>query len=443
MAFLTNRIANDSVLDSGQHKAEPLLWSVGLQTTLDQPPAALPVRCALAGSVFCLLVVSWAWFGRVDQVAQAKGKLIPQGDVHRVHPLEAGKVMQVMVQEGQAVAAGQVLVELDTDLAAKDVERLQAARAATQDELTQTQLLWEKAQLQAQAKAAIAQSDLNTTRVSIAQTTATAQNKASILTQLRQDVQQQQTRLNRIQALSREGAIAQDTVFGLEQGVRDRQRSITEGEGTWQANLADVERLRVELEQKKAQAVQAQLQAQQEIKTLQVRLTELQAKRDDTQILLAAAQAKLKQRLVYAPAAGTVLSLTVRQSGEVVQPGQAIAEIAPRNQPLVLSAQIPSRDAGFIQPGMPVNIKLDAFPYQDYGIVPGTVLTLSPDSKATAAGEQVYRVEVQLRQSEIQAKGQAIAFRAGQTATAEIVTRQRRIADILLDPVKKLRSGIP
>jgi hemolysin D len=432
----TATVSSPSALSSPQ-------WSSGLQATLDQPPAKLPIYLAFAGSVFALVFAGWAWFGRVDEVAQATGKLIPQGEVHKVHPLESGNVVRVAVQEGQVVQAGQVLLELDSALATKEIERLQTLQGATQQELNQTQLLLDKTQLQSETKAAIAQTEIQAKTVLIAQTDTAATHKASVLDQLRQDAQQQQVRLERLQTLSREGAVTQEYVFGLEQGLRDRQRSITEGEGAWQANLADTERLQVELRQKQAEAVQTQLQAQQDLRTLQLRLTELNTKLKETQVLLATAQTKRNRHWVYAPAAGTVLTLNVRQSGEVVQPGQTIAEIAPQHKPLVLSTQLPSHAAGFVKPGMPVKIKLDAYPYQDYGIVAGHVVSISPDSKPIASGEQAYRVEIGLKQQRIQAKGQTLKFRAGQTATAEIVTRQRQIADIFLDPIKKLRANAP
>jgi multidrug efflux pump subunit AcrA (membrane-fusion protein) len=135
------------------------------------------------------------------------------------------------------------------------------------------------------------------------------------------------------------------------------------------------------------------------------------------------------------------LSLNVRNIGEVVQPGQTIAEIAPYSAPLILSTSLPSREAGFVNKGMPVQVKLDAYPYQDYGIVTGKVLTISPDSKPDERLGAVYRVEVALDRNYVRANHQTIQFKAGETATAELVIRHRRIADILLDPIRQLQKG--
>ena len=101
---------------------------------------------------------------------------------------------------------------------------------------------------------------------------------------------------------------------------------------------------------------------------------------------------------------------------------------------------MPNREAGFVEEGMPVQIKLDAYPYQDYGIISGKVISISADAEPHEQLGQVYRVNVELERDYISSNQQTIEFKAGQTATAEIVIRQRRIADILLDPVRKLQK---
>jgi HlyD family secretion protein len=90
---------------------------------------------------------------------------------------------------------------------------------------------------------------------------------------------------------------------------------------------------------------------------------------------------------------------------------------------------------------MPVNIKLDAFPYQDYGVVAGSVLTISPDTSPHEQMGMVYQVEVMLDIKTIKHEGKVVPLRAGQTATAEIIVRRRRIMSLVLDPIRKLQKG--
>ena len=417
-------------------------WSSALQSVLDQPASTLPLRLAVGGTIFCLLFGAWAWFGEMDEVARAGGKLIPKGEVYKVHPVNAGKIVTLAVKEGQTVKAGQLLAELDMSLSTKEVERLEQLVHASQLELVQTQALLDKTRLQAETQAAIAQSGMNMQQVAIAQAQNTAANNQDLLTQFQSDAGAQQERLKRLKPLTEQGAISQENLFAAEQALRDRQRSITERSNTLQQTTAEAQRLQIELNQKRAESRQKQLEAQQQMQQLAVKVTELESKVKENQVLLATAKTQLQQQQLNAPVDGVVLSLNARRQGEFARPEQTLVEIAPQGQPLVLSAVLPNTQAGFVKVGMPVQLKFDAYPYQDYGIVTGTVNSISPDSKLDEKLGQVYRVEILLNQNAINAKGQLFQFKPGQTAQAEIVTRRRRIADVLLDPLKKLQHGL-
>jgi hemolysin D len=107
--------------------------------------------------------------------------------------------------------------------------------------------------------------------------------------------------------------------------------------------------------------------------------------------------------------------------------------------PLVLSSILPNREAGLVRPGMTVQVKFDAFPYQDYGMVSGKVTTISPDAVVDEQLGNVYRVEIKLDKDTVTSQQQTISLKAGQTADAEILVRQRRIIELILDPFQKLR----
>ncbi|MEP0871005.1 HlyD family efflux transporter periplasmic adaptor subunit [Trichocoleus desertorum AS-A10] len=416
-------------------------WSTSLQTVLDQPPSTIPYKFLLGGLVFGAIFVAWAWFGQINEVGHARGQLVPKGQVYKIHPIELGKVTRLAVQEGQDVKAGQVVAELDNQIAAGEVERLQKMLMLDQVQLSQTQTLIERTALEAKTQTAIAQADAQAQTVTIAQAQSQAATAQKLLAQGQGDAAAQATRLERLQPLVAEGAIAKEQTFEVEQALRDRQRAITQQQGELQQALSEAKRLQAGLAQKQAEGRKAQLEAQQRIQQLEVQATELEAKISETQNLLVTAQAKLQQRFLYAPVSGVVLSLDVPNTGEVVQPGQTIAEISPSNAPLVLSAALPNQEAGFVKPGMQVQVKLDAYPFQEYGIIPGKVLTISPATKPDERLGPVYRLEIALNRHSVTTKHQTVKFKAGQTATADVIIRRRRIMDILLDPLKKLQHG--
>ena len=472
-------------------------WSPSLQNLLDQPPATLPQRLITGGMVFCFAFGTWAWFGQIEEVGKAQGKLVPKGETYKIEPLNLGKVSKVLVEEGEAVEAGQILVELDTELAQKEVDRLEQMLSAYRLELSHKHNLLDRVSLETKTLAAIAASDtlaqrsllaaarekVVTTRILLAQMrseaaayrarqvefkqlTSMAQNKAE---QLRSEVKAHRQRLDRLRPLEKEGAISKELVFQAEQAWRQSQQRLTESliqeithvnqqlfqaerssrdiamriarsQGELTSAQKEVEQLKAQLNQKQAQERRIQLEAQQKIQQLKLESSQIEAKIAESENLLVTAQTKLKQNFLRAPVDGIVLSLDLQNPGKVIQAGETVAEIAPNGAPLVVSAFLPDREAGFVEEGMPVQIKFDAYPYQDYGIVSGKVISISADAETHEQLGQVYRVNVELEQDHVSSNQETIDFKAGQTATAEIVIRQRRIADILLDPVRKLQK---
>ena len=152
----------------------------------------------------------------------------------------------------------------------------------------------------------------------------------------------------------------------------------------------------------------------------------------------------MQQRIVRSPIDGTVFELPVSKPGEVLQPGQRIARIAPKDSGFILRATMPVKETGLLKTGMPVKVKFDAYPFQEYGIMPGKVKWISPDSKVepeAPSGTETYELRIALDKPYIQNGSRRIPLTPGQTANAEVIIRQRRAIDFLLDPFKKLQKG--
>jgi hemolysin D len=155
-------------------------------------------------------------------------------------------------------------------------------------------------------------------------------------------------------------------------------------------------------------------------------------------------QKDLEQKFLRAPISGTLIQLPIKQSKSFVQTGQMIAQIAPQSSKIIVKAQMPSQESGFIKVGTPVKIKFDAYPFQDYGIVSGKVQWISPDSKvieSNGSKAEVFEVDVSLDHDYIQNGESRIPLTLGQTAIVEIVVRQRRVIDFIIDPFKQLQKG--
>jgi HlyD family secretion protein len=370
-------------------------WSTAFQTLLDQPPATFPRQLISGGMVFLLAFSAWAWFGTVEEVGKARGKLVPEGETYKIEPVELGQVEQVAIQEGQRVEAGQLLVTLDADLAQKEIERIQQLLKSYQIELSQKQSLRDRIGLEAKTQSAIAASNLLVQQAAVSLAQDKKATLAQLLSQQRQaanayQVRQQQRqplsaialervdqlqaekqahqeRLERLQSLEEEGAVSKEYIFQAEQALRDTQQrltssqlqdipntdeqlfqadqqlrdlkvQITQNEGDLLKANSEQEQAKATLISQQAEAHRIQLEASQRIQQLDVEVTQLQAKISESNNALISAKKKLQNKHLKAPISGTILTLNIKNKGEVIEPGQTVAEIAPDGVPLIVSA---------------------------------------------------------------------------------------------------------
>jgi multidrug resistance efflux pump len=156
---------------------------------------------------------------------------------------------------------------------------------------------------------------------------------------------------------------------------------------------------------------------------------------------IAAAELSLQQTTITSPVAGIVTNLNVRAPGAIVQSGQDLATIVPTDARLVVDAQVSNKDMAFIEKGLPVKLKLDAFPYQDYGSIEGKIIDVSPDAIVNEkTGESTYKVIIEPLQTEIKTKDKKIALRPGLALTADIVTERKSVLKQLFAPLNELGS---
>ena len=472
-------------------------WSSSISHFLDQPPASMPIHMIAGGGIFFLSLLAWAWCSHIDQMGIAYGKLIPRGETYKVESIQAGKISRISVKEGEAVKSGQIIAELDSKIAKGEVERLNQQFNALKQELAQKKLLLEQASLENTAYGQIASTEIIGHKKAIE----SAQKKATVLERLIQQQQQEkeelhkrqqkllslrrvsdtrskalvsevkahQERLQRLTRLEAQGAISKEAVFLADQGLRQTQKQFTESQlhhisnvseqifqggqalrnletnilqrqGDLSTAVKEIEQLQLHLKVKENEVVRSGLEANQKINVLQQDITRIQAQIEETQKLLETSILQLEQKFLKAPVNGVVLLSTLKNMGKVIHPGQTIVEIAPHDSPLVVMARLPNKDAGFVNIGMSVQLQLEAYPYQEYGVIPGKITSISADAVADQKLGEVYLVEIEIERDYVIENKNKIYFKPGQTAVANIMIRKRRVLDIILDPIKKLQS---
>lgn len=415
-------------------------WSESIQTVLEQPPTAFPRYLLFLGIAFTGIFGIWAYTGQMQEVANAAGQLVPQGETYKIQLPIAGEIDRILVQEGDLVKKGQLLLALDAELLQEELARLEQTLSAHQHELLQIQSLIEQTRRESMAQAQIAAANVQAQRSSMLQSQANTASNEQLLNSLGNMLHAQEERLDRISFLEEQGAISREYLFNLEQGVREQQQSIEQTQGEINQSLAQTQQIEAELARRNAEAQKMEIEMQQSLQRLMIETEQRQADIADTQHLIEKAKFKLSQSNVRSPIEGIVSTLEIDNIGEVVSVGNTLAEVMPAETPLVLSTLLPQQEAGLVDVGMEAKVKLEAFPYQDYGILSGTVISISPDTKGGPEAGNSYQVEIALDKDHVMHENQPVALRAGEVASAEIVVRRRKIIDLILDPVRRLSA---
>jgi hemolysin D len=439
-------------------------------------------------------VLPWAMLTNVDETGAGRGRLETQGSFDRLEAATSGAVVAVRAKEGQAVQKGQVLLELESDALEAEIEQSKTKLEGQMNRLSQfgiaknqvtIALATQQQQNKAQAVEKLAQIEqakkaLQDSKISLLiQRT----EKAAQLQQVNQKLpmaksswitaqnkyQQSVREFDRYQSLLQQGAVPEVKVVEMQSmaaenqglaaqaatGVKLAETAVNEQKGNYnkvihqlQADIRQAESRLKEQQSNRDSLVEgsklAILKSEEQLKELQSQITNLQTETAQTRQQIAELERQLEQKVIRAPISGTVLQLPFKQPKSFVQTGQLVAQIAPQGASKILKVQMPSQNSGFLKVGMPVKAKLDAYPFQDYGIVEGKVKWVSPDSKSveTGAGKvEAFEVSVELNQDYILSQGKRIELTLGQTATAEVIVRQRKTIDLILDPFKKLQQG--
>jgi hemolysin D len=436
----------------------------------ETPPS--PVHRWVLWTLIALVIalVSWSIVGQISIVATAPGKFIPDGRVKEVQPLEASIVKAIHVREGQRVHQGDLLLELDPTLSAAELaasadkygfNQLEQARLTS--ELTQapSQLVSSgqpAARVALEERMRRARQQAHTAKLAAASATVEEKTQAlaaaaATLTKYQEMTAIAEERESSARPLVESGAISRVDYLQLKQDLAQNRNDLAAQDKTVQQAQAAV-----------TEATRAVEQVQRD------RVADIYGDLDQRVTNEAALKGDLdKSRQLYAlkwlraPVSGLVQKVDVTTVGQVVTPAQSLVTIVPDGTPLIVEATVTNEDIGYVKVGQPVEVKVDTFPFQKYGSLKGTLVSISPDAEEknaasrdadtrsganTSSGSQkgsvdttnagyVYKVFIHTGQSAFQIRGDNRAVQSGMTVQADITTDRRRVIEFFLSPVMK------
>jgi hemolysin D len=430
--------------------------------------------------------MGWSILARVDVVIAARGKLEPISQSQAIQSRVGGVVTAVLVREGEQVDQGQLLMQLDKtalnnqlktlllerEQLVKEVAVLRLARqgapiASLQQtgmeippELmsqVQTRLLlvaqlngdptglapeqqqrYELFQRQLGDRQSISDLQDSALQTQIAETDAQ-------LTKTEFQLEVEQELLTQLQPLLKQGAISRTDFLRRAVDVNTLQS---------QMNQDRLQRRQLQLNQLQAQ-VEGRRVLTETYQNLQSQLAALDAEFDSTiktnqrQMIqvdsqLNQVQLDLENQDLRAPVDGVVFNLGPKLPGVVAQPGQALLQVVP-SESLTARIQVANADIANIRVGMPVDVRIDAYPFTEYGSIKGVVTKVGSEAVAVgdqSAGVTVFPVEIRLDQQFLERGSERFNLVPGMSLVANIKIRERSPISYVTEELMKAVDGV-
>ena len=148
-------------------------------------------------------------------------------------------------------------------------------------------------------------------------------------------------------------------------------------------------------------------------------------------------QLEKQKQILKSPIDGYVNTIFVHTIGGVVTPAEKIMTIVPKDASMQIKAKVLNQDVGFIEPNMPVSIKVDTYNFQKYGILDGVVTIVSPNSVKDERLGDIYEVYIEPKNTTLMVEGKEQTIKYGMTTTNEIKIGKRRIIEFFIYPLIK------
>ena len=329
----------------------------------------------------------FAIFAKIDEVVLAPGELQPLGAERPVKAPFAGVIKDIVVKEGQKVIAGDTLLKFDADVSRKRKETLE------------TQVKLEKKRFEEESRAVKAR-------------------KRGVVARLKG--------LNR--SLNTESAIYENILPLAEIGAMQQTEVLRQRNKVEQLD-SEVQQAGADLEEVEAQLNKLEQESLREISDLERQLVEV----EDT----------ITKEKLSAPVSGIVFGMVPSSAGYAASAGETLVKVVPGGE-IEAKIYITNKDVGFMKPGMKAQIRVDAFPYTQFGSITGALksvgtLPLEPDQQNPMPRFPAY---VKIDKEYLEKDGEKYNISAGQSVQVNLILRDKRVISLLTDAVQKALDSL-
>lgn len=441
---------------SKQHSISHLLMSERLSES-GSPKIVMASILCIAAVLFILLI--WAQFTNIDEVATATGEIVPMEQIVPVQHLEGGIVYRVFVKDGDMVKKGDALFELNPEPNTSDLKRLQkrqnsleiaiyrlqsqlSDKPISEDDIlnaisfkniTEPALL--KLEVENAAKyqqQALQQDSYNKTQLAtrLAQEKINLKNNSEQLLSLEDRKRVIEDQLKMYNSLFEQKAISRVDLLN----VQERLQEIIGNLLTMKQNRTTIESTILDLENKlKTFEFDKDNAALKELNEDTAQLLEVREQ-------IARAQIAVDQLLEKADSDGIIKGYTLHP-GDVVTAGTVLFEIVPVASKLVAEIKVSTTDIGHIKIGDPAQVKVGTYDFATYGSLNGTLTYISASTFLDPEKKPYYKCYVSLPKNYLGEDPKRNLVFPGMTVIAEIKTGKRSLLHYMLKPINRTFSG--
>ncbi len=413
-----------------------------------------PSRMSRVIKIWLITIASfiiWASFAEVDEITRGDGDVIPYGQNKIIQNLEGGIVESILVEEGQIVKEGEVILKIDN---AKSVS------TSRTNEMTYYELEARRLRLYAQANGLSFQTpDVKDEefgrQIKLAENlynsnkTEFNAKDSSFVNQIEQKQQAHREATARVASLQKSLKFVSEEIAMTEpmvkEGVKSRvdflklQREASTIENDIEATKLSLPRLNASIEETKNKREESK---QLFINTAKKELNEVVAEISRLQTQQVAYSDQVERTMVKSPVEGIVQKLFINTIGGVVKPGADLVEIVPTSQKLYLEIKIKPSDIAFIHPGAEAKVKVSAYDFAIHGGLVGKVINISPDTITDNKENTFYIIHVITEKNYLGTLEKPLHIIPGMTVNVDIVTGKKTVMSYILKPILKSKQYV-
>jgi hemolysin D len=430
--------------------------------------------------------ITWACFAKIEQVVPATGQLKPEGAVKEIQAPVGGVVKDIYIKDGQQVKAGDLLLIFDSTATDAELVSLQKIRDAFMHEnqiyrqliqnpaaiketeflktflskettsllknhtglLTENKLLRQELEnsgniigldLDEQKRLATTKTELDTRaaagRLEVEQIKKKLAQTEFQIIDIKATLAIEEEIAGKLKTLSEEGGISKLQYLQQQKKVQNLKAQLAQLSEEKQRLQLDIEQGQQELKNTVAASNKNNWEKitnnKKQIAELESQFTKILLENEkrlaDVNSKISQSKTNIKYQKLHAPVSGTIFDLQANNHGFVTRQSEKLFSIVP-NDSFIAEAFITNKDIGFVREGMKVDVRIDSFPFSEFGDIEGEIISVASDALPPDETHQYYRfpIKIKLNKQSLNVQGKNISLQSGMSITANIKLREER-----------------